>query len=324
MTALPGGTVTFLMTDVESSTALWYEHRRSMDQAMAELDAVICEAVGRHGGTIIRSRGEGDSHFGAFDRASSAVLAAVDVQRALAAIPWPRVRIAIHTAEAAPVGSDYLGSSVNAAARVRATAHGGQIVCSRSVVELAGDVVGDAGVELRSLGGHRLRDLPGPVELFQVWADGIPRDFPPLVSLDSRATALMAIVVADQLGSTELVRREGRPAEWQRPLFQRLRAVAHAHDGRFVRLTGDGCMAAFEDPRAARSFAQEICSGSSDPMVAAVTAGLVEVVEGELSGAAVFEAFAATRGLSPGTIWESPVVLSLIGADRRTVADAVG
>lgn len=322
MSSLPSGTVTFLMSDVESSTALWFQHRGSMDRAMADLDVTICNAVRRHGGFIIQSRGEGDSHFGAFDRASGAVFAAIDVQRALAGSAWPRVRIAIHTAEAVPVADDYLGGNVNAAARLRATAHGGQIVCSRSVVELVSDRLQDAGVELRSLGSHRLRDVPAPVELFQVCAPGIPSEFPPLATLDSRATALMAIVVADQVGSADRVRHEGRPAVWQRPLFQRLRAAAHHHDGRFVKLVGDGCMAAFEDPRAALAFARELCEDASLSLAVAVTAGLVEVVEGELSGEVVFEAFVATRGLEPGTVWESPIVAALIGFDHRSVAAA--
>lgn len=313
MTALPSGTVTFLMSDVESSTALWLRHRVAMDGAMVELDRAVRDVVVRHGGVSIQSRGEGDSHFAAFGQPSAAVLAAVDLQRVRAAVAWPKVRVAVHTAEAVPVDGDYLGASVNATARLRATAHGGQVVCSRTVADLASDALTLAGIDLRSLGNHRLRDLPAPVELFQACAAGIPRDFPPLVSLDLQATALMAIAVVDQVGSMQRVRSEGHPAIWQRDLFRRFRTAAYDHDGRFVKLVGDGCMAAFEDPRSALAFASELCGDAHLSVCAAVTAGLIEVVEGELSGEAVFDAFSGTHGLAPGTLWASPVVYSLIG-----------
>lgn len=321
MSALPSGTVTFLMSDVESSTALWLRHGAAMDDAIAELDGAVHDVVVRHGGVCIQSRGEGDSHFAAFDQASAAVFAAVEFQRARAEVAWPKVRVALHTAETVPVDGDYLGASVNAGARIRATAHGGQVVCSRVVADLASDAVAAAGIELRSLGSHRLRDLPSPVELFQACAAGIPRDFPPLVSLESQATSLMAIAVIDQVGSSRRVEREGSPAMWQRDLFRRLRTAAHDHDGRFVKLVGDGCLAAFEDPRSALAFASELCAEERLSVCAAVTAGLIEVVEGELSGEAVFEAFNRSRGLAPGSVWASPVVHSLIGTGSMPAHD---
>lgn len=316
MNGLPTGTVTFLMSDVESSTALWLEHRTGMDRAMAELDATVSEVVGRRNGTVISSRGEGDSHFAVFDRASSAVQAAIELQRVRAEKAWPRVRVAVHTGESDPIGGDYLGACVNATARIRTTVHGGQVVCSPVAAELARDTVGEEGIELRSLGAHRLRDLPSPIELFQACAPDLQTEFPPLATVDSQATALMAIAVVDQVGSRERVRRDGHPAVWQRLLFRRLRTAAYAHDGRFFKLTGDGCMTAFEDPRAALAFANELCSDPRLSVCAAVTVGLVEIVEGELSGTAVFEAFARTRDLQAGAIWASPVTAALMGSER--------
>lgn len=323
MRGLPSGTVTFLMSDVESSTALWLHHGAAMDIAMAELDSAVCGVVADNGGIVLRSRGEGDSHFAAFDRPSAAVLAGVELQRLRAEIDWPQVRIAIHTAEGGPVAGDYLGANVNATARLRAAAHAGQIVCSRVVADLAADRLSVAAVELRSLGCHRLRDLPAPVEVFQACAEGIATEFPPLVSLDTRATAVMAIAVVDQVNSRERVRRDGHPAEWQRDLFRRLRTTAHRHDGRFVKLMGDGGMAAFEDPRAALAFARELCGDDGHALCGVVTAGLVEVVEGELSGKAVFEAFARTSGLAPGSVWVSPIVEALSGPDAKELDLAV-
>src|SRR5690242_4492382 len=89
MSDLPTGTVTFLFTDVEGSTRLWEEHPQAMRQALARHDALIEEAVGQHGGVVVRPRGEGDSRFAVFARATDAVAAAVVLQQALHAQGWP-------------------------------------------------------------------------------------------------------------------------------------------------------------------------------------------------------------------------------------------
>src|SRR5829696_9036158 len=92
MAELPSGTVTFLLTDVEGSTALWEEAPEAMRSALARHDALFDEAVRRHGGVHIRPRGEGDSRFAVFASAPSAVTAAVAIQRAFEAEPWPTPR----------------------------------------------------------------------------------------------------------------------------------------------------------------------------------------------------------------------------------------
>src|ERR1700733_8244495 len=103
--ALPAGTVTFLLTDIEQSTRQWEAHPEEMAQAVPAHYALLSDAVGRHGGVRPVEQGEGDSIVAAFSRASDALAAALDAQRALAAQAWPgeldlRVRIALHTAEA--------------------------------------------------------------------------------------------------------------------------------------------------------------------------------------------------------------------------------
>src|SRR4029450_271014 len=89
----------------------------------------------QHGGQVVRPRGEGDSRFCVFSRATDAVAAAAAMQRALHAHPWPaeaplRVRMAVHTGEADLRDGDYYGSAVNRCARLRALAHGGQVLLS--------------------------------------------------------------------------------------------------------------------------------------------------------------------------------------------------
>ena len=55
----PSGTVTFLFTDVEDSTALWELHPSSMPEALAHHDGLLREAIGRHRGHIFTAAGDG-------------------------------------------------------------------------------------------------------------------------------------------------------------------------------------------------------------------------------------------------------------------------
>lgn len=186
---LPTGTVSFLFTDIEGSTALLQrlgdrryaevleEHRRVLRAAFAE----------GHGQEIDT---QGDAFLVAFSRASDAVGTAVAAQRALMAHAWPegaapRVRMGLHTGEPLSGGTGYVGLDVHQAARIAAAAHGGQIVLSdvtRSLV--AKDLPADVG--LRDLGEHRLKDLARhPLHLFQLVPSGLSCDFPPLKTLDT-------------------------------------------------------------------------------------------------------------------------------------------
>ena len=146
MADLPTGTVTFLFTDIEGSTALWEREPVAMQAAAARHDALIEGAVTEHGGVIVRPRGEGDSRFAVFARASDAVAAALALQWHLAAEPWPtsgplRVRVALLTGEAELRDGDYYGTAVNRCARLRAVAHGGQSLLSRATAELVLDTL---------------------------------------------------------------------------------------------------------------------------------------------------------------------------------------
>jgi class 3 adenylate cyclase len=186
---LPTGTVTFLFTDVEGSTRLWERAPDQMRSALAEHDALIEVLAARHGGRVVRPRGEGDSRFCVFARATDAVAAAAAIQRALHDHAWPeatplRVRMALHTGEADLRGGDYYGSAVNRCARLRAIAHGGQTVLSMAAEELVRDTL-PPGVTLKDLGEHRLSDLARPERVFQLVGPGVPVDFPPLRSLDA-------------------------------------------------------------------------------------------------------------------------------------------
>lgn len=189
MSSLPTGIVTFLFTDVEGSTKLWEQHPDLVPKVMTRHDELIEEAVEQCQGMVVRPRGEGDSRFAVFAQARDAVSAAAAIQRALQTQVWSisqplRVRIALHSGEADLRMGDYYGSAVNRCARLRAIAHGGQILSSLVTVNLVRDNL-PPGLTLRDRGEHRLKDLVRPEHVYQVDVPGLPAEFPPLNSVDS-------------------------------------------------------------------------------------------------------------------------------------------
>jgi predicted ATPase/class 3 adenylate cyclase/DNA-binding CsgD family transcriptional regulator len=187
---LPVGTVTFLLTDVEGSSREWERDEDAMQGAIARHDALIAEAVASHGGVLPKERGEGDAWLAVFSRATDAVAAALDAQRALASEPH-RVRMAVCTGEAELRDGDYYGLALSRCARVRELAHGGQVLLARTTHDLVSHRPPD-GAALRDLGPHRLRDLGRPEHVFQLCHADIDDGFPPLCSLDSRPNNLPA------------------------------------------------------------------------------------------------------------------------------------
>src|SRR5437870_2721142 len=180
----PVGTVTFLFTDVEGSTRAWEAHPAETQTALKRHDEILAREIEAYNGALILERGEGDSVFAIFARATDAVATAVEIQRALRAETWPaevpmRVRMAIHTGEA---GADYRGPHVNRAARLRAIAHGEQILISGVTAGILRDAL-PAGASLIELGRHRLRDRSELEHVFQLAHPELRIDFPPLKSL---------------------------------------------------------------------------------------------------------------------------------------------
>jgi class 3 adenylate cyclase len=301
--------VAFLMTDVVGSSRLWQRDAIAMDQALVALDAEVGRIVDAHGGTVITARGEGDSHFAVFKRATCAVRSAVELQRRLPTAVGLSLRAAVHAGEATLRDGNYYGTAVNHAARLRSCAHGDQIICSGVIAEMVGDL---GVITFRSLGSHRVRDIPRPIELFQVEADGLTSEHPPPVTLETATSTVMTVAVVDSVGARDRFRSDPEPVEWQRSLLRTLRTAARAHDGRFLKLTGDGCMVAFEDPRAAVSFVKEVCADTSKSLRGAVATGLVQIVEGELSGAPVLEAWENVGQSRAGEVWLTPLVSGLL------------
>ena len=110
----------------------------------------------------------------------------------LATFDWPegepvRVRMGVHTGEPARHEDGYVGMDVNRAARIAATAHGGQVVVSERDRRAGRRGLPEA-VELVDLGWHRLKDIDEPEHIFQLTAPGLPAEFPPLKSLGSQSS----------------------------------------------------------------------------------------------------------------------------------------
>jgi predicted ATPase/DNA-binding SARP family transcriptional activator len=188
--ARSSGTLTFLFTDLETSTRLWEEHGAAMPAALARHDAILRAAVEHHDGRVVKTTGDGT--FAVFTDAASAVRAAIEAQRMLAEEPWGatgplRARIALHTGIAESRDGDYFGPTLNRAARLMAIGHGGQVLVSQSTEGVLRDT---DGIEVLDLGEHRLRDLTRPERVFQVLVPGQPAEFPSLRSLDVLPTNL--------------------------------------------------------------------------------------------------------------------------------------
>jgi predicted ATPase/class 3 adenylate cyclase len=186
LNALPTGTLTFLLTDIEGSTALWERDPGAMQAAVARHVELVTQLLAQHGGRRIKERGEGDSVFAVFTSPSAALAAASALQQALLAEPSPpetplRVRMGLHTGEAELRAGDYYGATVNRAARIRSLAHGGQILISRSTASLVHATM-PTETNLRSLGAHSLKGFTELEEIFQVCHPRLPDDFPPLHS----------------------------------------------------------------------------------------------------------------------------------------------
>ncbi|RPI82598.1 MAG: hypothetical protein EHM41_17975, partial [Chloroflexi bacterium] len=186
MSKLPVGTVTFLFTDIQGSTPLWERNPRGMQDALAQHNTHLYEAIKANGGTVYKMIG--DAFQAAFDNPVRAVEAALEAQRKLHAGPWGdtgplRVRMGIHVGQAEVIEKEYSGHTLNRVARIMAAGHGGQILVSLAVAELVRGHLAD-NLALKDLGEHFLKGLVHPERIYQLIAPDLPVEFPPLVTKD--------------------------------------------------------------------------------------------------------------------------------------------
>ncbi len=180
MAALPGGTVTFLFTDIEGSTRLLQDLGDDYGEVVREHRRLLREHLGAKGGAEVDT--QGDAFFYSFPRATQAVAGAVAAQRALGGHTWPqgaavRVRMGLHTGEPSVGDEGYLGLDVVRAARICSAGHGGQILLSETTRALLGNDLPE-GVAVVDLGQQNLKDVQHE-RIFQLALEG-DESFPPL------------------------------------------------------------------------------------------------------------------------------------------------
>jgi class 3 adenylate cyclase len=168
--SMPDGIVTFLMTDVVESTALWIQGRAQMYSVMRRHDQLLAAAIESNGGIVLKERGEGDSFFAVFLRATDAVIAALEAQKAIMAEPWIdeiriSVRMAVLTGEADAQDRDYRSPAVNRCAKLRRRAVGGQVLVSETTYSIVADILRDD-LQLVSVGKRRLEGHERPEEIY--------------------------------------------------------------------------------------------------------------------------------------------------------------
>jgi class 3 adenylate cyclase len=337
MPELPSGTLTVLHTDIENSTALTRHLREQYPAVLGTHRTLLRAAFTAYEGWEVDT--QGDSFFVVFLRATQAVAAAVQIQRALASEAWPpggavRVRIGIHTGEPIRTTEGYAGLDVIRAARIKEAGHGGQVLLSASTATIVQDALLDE-LSLRDLGVHRLKSLPRPERLFQLIIPGLPADFPPLQTLDSRTgprsgsageRVLTTVLFTNIAGATERAVALG-DRRWREILVQHRvlvrRELAH-HGGHEVEIVGDSFFATFESPASAVCCACAIREAVKELGIevrVGVHAGEVEYEEESLIGITVHIGSRVTGVAGPGEVLVSSTVRDLVAGSGITFTD---
>jgi class 3 adenylate cyclase len=108
-------------------------------------------------------KGTGDGTLATFDGPARAIECARVIIQAVGYL-GVEIRAGLHTGEVEMRGEDVAGVGVNIAARVSALAGAGEVLVSRTVV----DLVAGSGIEFASRGKHELKGVPGAWRLFAV------------------------------------------------------------------------------------------------------------------------------------------------------------
>lgn len=321
MADLAGGTVTFLVTDVEGATRMLDQHPEAGGRALVGHAALVSQVVEEHGGVVF-SRG-GDSFSVVFASGADGVLAALEAQRRQLREPCAetgplKVRMALYAGTAELRDGDYHGRDVYRAHRLCALARGGQVLLSQSTQELVADKL-PTGVRLRDLGEYHLRDFERPERVFQLLAPDLPDD-------SALSRVLATILITDIVNSTATAAALG-DLRWRAVLAAHhavVRECLPRFRGREVRTTGDGFFAAFDTPSLAIECGRTIIDAVLRIGVeirVGVHSGECELVGQALEGLGVHIAARIQALASPGEILVSSTVTELMAGSGTDFVD---
>jgi WD40 repeat protein/class 3 adenylate cyclase len=187
---IPSGTVTFLFTDIESSTQLLERLHENYATLLEDHHRLLRAAFASWNGFEIDN--QGDSFFAAFPRAVDAVMCVIETQRTLTEHTWPhgvtvKVRMGLHTGEPILARTGYVGMDIHRAARIASSGYGGQVLVSQTTRDLIFQDL-PAGISLKDLGEYRLKDIRFPQQIYQLVIEGLENEFP---SLRTHSTELV-------------------------------------------------------------------------------------------------------------------------------------
>ena len=186
-------TLTFFFSDIEDSSGLAARLGDAYAPTLEHARGLQRGAVARAGGREVDSRG--DELFSVFELPEPAAAAALEIQRSFTGREWPagervRVRIGLHCGEAEASGGGYVGVEVHRASRICQAGHGGQVLVSETAA-------GSLGTAMRELGMYEFRGLPDTERIFQLCADGLVVEFPPLRGVRRHASMTRAVIADD-------------------------------------------------------------------------------------------------------------------------------
>jgi DNA-binding NarL/FixJ family response regulator/class 3 adenylate cyclase len=330
VTSVPTGTLTFLFTDLENSTGLVRELGDGYPEVLADSRRLQREAIDAVGGNEIDCRA--DELFASFEDASAAVGAALAVQRAFAEHAWPegarvRVRMGLHTGTASVGDDGYTGLDVHRGARIGQAAHGGQVLLSHATRTLVAAPV-------RDLGDFELNGLPEPERIYQVVADDLPSEFPPLRYARQRGDAMRVVLADDSVllregiarlledSGMEVVAQSGAPDDLLRHVAMHKPDVAIVDIRMPPTQTDEGLRAAQQIRERFPEVGVLVLSQYVEPgyaleLLAESAEGVGYLLKDRVSDVEEFAA-AVRRVAEGGSALDPSVVQTLVGRRRKT------
>lgn len=151
---------TVMFTDVVRSTESLVEVGDRRWRALLEAhDHLVRAELARFGGREVKATGDG--FLATFDGPGRSIRCGTAIRDQLQSLGMD-VRIGLHTGEIERHGDDIAGIAVHTAQRIQATAQPGEVLVSRTIV----DLVAGSGLEFSDRGSHNLKGVPGEWTLY--------------------------------------------------------------------------------------------------------------------------------------------------------------